>query len=598
MREALGSVDILVNNTGGPAAQHGPAGVDVSVWTSHFQSMVVGVIHVTDLVLPVMRDAGWGRIITSTSSGVVAPIPNCRASNALRMALVGWSKTLSREVGSDGITANVVLPGRIATQRIQQLDVARAEREGISVEEVQRVARRRFPWHGTAARRWIRRGVPGKRGRVLCHRLRTARRRRPYPRGLATAASRRSNMTDTTTDSAEQVRERFLAVDTSNVADVLDTLDLPDQGLAADFAPFPADAGKLAGWAFTIRGQMAPYERGGGDAEKMQACAHLTPGSVSVWSGGGEGVCYFGELIAIGMRERGCVGALVDGGIRDVAWLGRQNFSVYARYRTPVQSIGRWKVTGWDVPVSVPGATRAVEVHPGDFVLADDDGAIVIAAVVPEVLERAEAMGLRVQEYRRAGQGPVPRGRAQEVGHVEYPCADAKSSRRWRSDRRRAGRDAAGGHSFREPRQGLWLREQRLDLFYGVSRTLGARGAAGASGERLVEVVPNRGALGAAPSSGYREAYAGRAELEGSARKLAAEPARDDETSADEAEELFRRSGRRGLDCKGEGERVSSSELLRAGARPTTSSMRPSWKRPELAARRCDRRAASSFRGT
>jgi regulator of RNase E activity RraA len=205
-----------------------------------------------------------------------------------------------------------------------------------------------------------------------------------------------------TTNNPTAVRERFLAVDTSNVADVLDELGMPDQGLAADFAPFPAEAEKLAGLAFTIRGQMLPYELVGGDPEKMQACAALTPGSVSVWSGGGEGVCYFGELIALGMRERGCIGALVDGGIRDVKWFGRHGFPVYARYRTPIQSIGRWKVTGWNVQVSLPGATvRNVTVAPGDFILADEDGAIVIPArLVEDVLERAEKMGAREEEIR------------------------------------------------------------------------------------------------------------------------------------------------------------------------------------------------------
>lgn len=209
-------------------------------------------------------------------------------------------------------------------------------------------------------------------------------------------------MTETAGDRAEEIRGRYLEVDTSNAADVLDEMGFPDQGLASDFAPFPAGAGKLAGWAFTIRGQMAPYAIGGGDADKMRACAQLTPGSVAVWSGDGEGVCFFGELIAIGMRERGCVGALVDGGVRDVAWLGRHGFPVYARYRTPIQSIGRWKVTGADVPVSLPGATvRRVEVRPGDLILADEDGALAIPAAVAErVLEQAEAIGRREAEIR------------------------------------------------------------------------------------------------------------------------------------------------------------------------------------------------------
>jgi 3-oxoacyl-[acyl-carrier protein] reductase len=131
----LGPVDILVNITGGPPPT--PAsGQDPAVWSKHFQAMVLSVIAITDRVLPNMRARQWGRIITSTSSGVVAPIPNLGISNALRLSLVGWSKTLAREVGKDGITANIVLPGRIATSRIQFLDEAKAKREGRSVEEV------------------------------------------------------------------------------------------------------------------------------------------------------------------------------------------------------------------------------------------------------------------------------------------------------------------------------------------------------------------------------------------------------------------------------------------------------------------------------
>jgi 3-oxoacyl-[acyl-carrier protein] reductase len=131
----IGPVDILVNITGGPPPT--PAsGQDPALWAKHFQSMVLSVIAITDRVLPNMRARHWGRVITSTSSGVVMPIPNLGISNALRLSLVGWSKTLSREVGKDGITANIILPGRIATGRIQFLDEAKAKREGRTVEEV------------------------------------------------------------------------------------------------------------------------------------------------------------------------------------------------------------------------------------------------------------------------------------------------------------------------------------------------------------------------------------------------------------------------------------------------------------------------------
>lgn len=131
----LGGIDILVNNTGGPPPTTA-SGQDPAVWQKQFQAMVLSVIAITDRVLPGMRAKKWGRIITSTSSGVVAPIPNLGISNALRASLVGWSKTLSGEVARDGITANIVLPGRIATDRIAFLDEARAKREGKTVEQV------------------------------------------------------------------------------------------------------------------------------------------------------------------------------------------------------------------------------------------------------------------------------------------------------------------------------------------------------------------------------------------------------------------------------------------------------------------------------
>jgi len=135
VEDALGPVDILVNNTGGPPPTPA-AGQEAELWRKHFDAMVLSVIAITDRVLPGMRQRRFGRIITSTSSGVVSPIPNLGISNALRLSLVGWSKTLAREVGPDGVTANIILPGRIATDRIQFLDRAKAEREGRSIDAV------------------------------------------------------------------------------------------------------------------------------------------------------------------------------------------------------------------------------------------------------------------------------------------------------------------------------------------------------------------------------------------------------------------------------------------------------------------------------
>ena len=202
----------------------------------------------------------------------------------------------------------------------------------------------------------------------------------------------------------EAIRRRYLKVDTATTADVLDVLWLAKQGIAPQFAPYPPGAGRMGGWAYTSRGRMARYA-GSGDPRKMQALDRAGPGEVTVWAGEGRGVCFFGELIALGMKRRGCAGALVDGGIRDIGWIARQRFPVYARYRTPVQSIGRWRVTAWQVPVELPGATRRrVRVNPGDFVLADIDGAIVIPGrVAAEVLAEAERLTQKELRIRRTG---------------------------------------------------------------------------------------------------------------------------------------------------------------------------------------------------
>ena len=214
------------------------------------------------------------------------------------------------------------------------------------------------------------------------------------------------------------IRTRYLFVDTPNVADILDILGYVNQVLAPTFRPFPAIAGKLAGWAYTIRGHKTSYPIAGGDPDKMTACQGLSVGEVSVWSGDGEGICYFGELIAIGMKERGCAGAVVDGGVRDVRWIGEQDFPVYARYRTPVQSIGRWKVNAWQVPVRMRGATSEyVTVNPSDFVLADEDGVVVIPnGVVENVLEQAE----KLTETERLVRKELSRGMSLSAALKKY----------------------------------------------------------------------------------------------------------------------------------------------------------------------------------
>jgi 3-oxoacyl-[acyl-carrier protein] reductase len=142
--EALGGIDILVANTGGPPARTA-LNVQPDEWMPQFEAMVVPVFRLAALVLPGMRERKFGRILTIASTGVQQPIPNLVISNALRSSIVGWSKTLSAEVAKDGITVNVVLPGRIETDRTGELDAANAKAQGKTVEQVAEASRTMIP---------------------------------------------------------------------------------------------------------------------------------------------------------------------------------------------------------------------------------------------------------------------------------------------------------------------------------------------------------------------------------------------------------------------------------------------------------------------
>ena len=142
--EKLGGVDILVNNTGGP-----PPGrmvdADLGVLAAQFDTMVMRVITLTAALMPAMRAQGWGRVVTIASSGVIQPIPNLALSNTLRSALVGWNKSMSNDVAADGVTMNMLLPGRVATERLAQLDENASQRLGKPLADVQSASRASIP---------------------------------------------------------------------------------------------------------------------------------------------------------------------------------------------------------------------------------------------------------------------------------------------------------------------------------------------------------------------------------------------------------------------------------------------------------------------
>src|SRR5215208_3169318 len=113
----LGPVDILVTNTGGPpmgaALDH-----EIDEWRRAYDSLVLAPVLLIEAVLPGMRERGWGRIVNVGSSSTAEPIPGLTLSNAHRPGLVGFLKTIAREVAADGITVNDIATGRFATDRL------------------------------------------------------------------------------------------------------------------------------------------------------------------------------------------------------------------------------------------------------------------------------------------------------------------------------------------------------------------------------------------------------------------------------------------------------------------------------------------------
>ena len=140
----FGGLDILVCNGGGPPP--GPvADVDPDVWNEQFSIMFTNQLRFVSAFLPAMRERGWGRILSITSSGIQQPIPNLGISNSLRAAQVGWAKTLSAEVAPDGVTVNICEPGRIHTARVNQIDEAASARQGKDIEDMRAASRSTIP---------------------------------------------------------------------------------------------------------------------------------------------------------------------------------------------------------------------------------------------------------------------------------------------------------------------------------------------------------------------------------------------------------------------------------------------------------------------
>ncbi|HEX2433757.1 MAG TPA: SDR family oxidoreductase [Gaiellaceae bacterium] len=135
---AFGGIDILVNNGGGPPRTKAVE-IDYHTLQDAVELLLHPAIGLTKLCLPHLLASGAGRIINITSSSVREPIDNLALSNAVRPGVIGWAKTLARELGPDGVTVNSIAPGRIETERL-----AEVYPDGPTEADLQAIPLRRF----------------------------------------------------------------------------------------------------------------------------------------------------------------------------------------------------------------------------------------------------------------------------------------------------------------------------------------------------------------------------------------------------------------------------------------------------------------------
>ena len=130
----FGGVDRLFTNTGGPPAG-GILDFDDGAWQSAFELLVMSVVRQVRLVVPSMQARGGGAILMSTSSAVKEPIPNIALSTVMRASVAALAKTLSNELAASAIRVNQLIPGRIGTDRVREIDAINAKKAGISPDD-------------------------------------------------------------------------------------------------------------------------------------------------------------------------------------------------------------------------------------------------------------------------------------------------------------------------------------------------------------------------------------------------------------------------------------------------------------------------------
>jgi 3-oxoacyl-[acyl-carrier protein] reductase len=131
----LGPLEVLVTNTGGPPGGD-PLEFTREQWQDAHRELMLGPMALIERAVPGMRERGFGRILSVSSSAAREPLPNLMLSSAHRSGMLATFRTLARRLAADGITFNTILPGRIATARLEELYGSLDEAEAVARDEV------------------------------------------------------------------------------------------------------------------------------------------------------------------------------------------------------------------------------------------------------------------------------------------------------------------------------------------------------------------------------------------------------------------------------------------------------------------------------
>jgi 4-hydroxy-4-methyl-2-oxoglutarate aldolase len=191
--------------------------------------------------------------------------------------------------------------------------------------------------------------------------------------------------------------KRYKNLYTGAVSDTLDEMGLRSQALPYYIMPIQLDM-VVAGPAFTGQGYPVGDTSNNDSSTRIRMLESIKPGTVSVWSSAGHfESAHWGEIMSNAARERGCTGAVVDGGLRDTGFVLKMGFPVFYRFRCSASSIGRWEIREWMVPIKIGETT----IQPDDFIFGDVDGVVVIPKdLTEEVLVKTEEIVTRENKMR------------------------------------------------------------------------------------------------------------------------------------------------------------------------------------------------------